>query len=289
MEDGTSRTVVVGFEGFGSSSAALHWAAREAADSGARLHVVCAWRAAGLRVGSHTEATAAQLAREAQAVARGLVPAGVQVTQEAVHGPAADVLVQRARRADVLVLGSRAPGGPAARLLGGVSHRCVHRAGVPVVLLGPHARSSAESRCVLAALEGRVSAAALTWGVGRARRAHHRLHVLDSWCSPTLGLEVTLGHGRADTLRHAVRAHQELIERIGRVAAGVTVTDLLVEGHEEDVEYARTGNGDLLVVPADQVRLPPVRAVRCPVVLVPRGGAVRTVPEPAHTASHGDG
>jgi nucleotide-binding universal stress UspA family protein len=58
----------------------------------------------------------------------------VTVTPLAVERPAADVLVDAARDADLLVVGSRALGGLGALLLRSVSQHCAQHAPCPVMI-----------------------------------------------------------------------------------------------------------------------------------------------------------
>ncbi|MBN9096657.1 MULTISPECIES: universal stress protein [unclassified Pseudonocardia] len=55
----------------------------------------------------------------------------------AVPGSAADVLIEQAGHADLLVVGHRGPGGVAATLLGSVALRCVLHAPCPVTVVRP--------------------------------------------------------------------------------------------------------------------------------------------------------
>jgi nucleotide-binding universal stress UspA family protein len=65
-------------------------------------------------------------------------PAGVTVVRSAQQGPAAEVLVESSRDADLLVVGRRGRGGFVGLLLGSVSQRCAERAHCPVVIVPEH-------------------------------------------------------------------------------------------------------------------------------------------------------
>ena len=65
--------------------------------------------------------------------------AGVEVERSAVHGAAAPVLLEAARGAAELVVGTRGHGGFMGLLLGSVSQQCAHHAPCPIVLV-PRAR-----------------------------------------------------------------------------------------------------------------------------------------------------
>ena len=126
--------------------AALRWAMSEAALRKADLVVLHAWLypyatevsgMAALGVG-HEE-----LERQARTVvseaieAAGPAPPGVVVEPVLQHGGAAGLLLQAARDADLLVVGSRGRGGFTGLLLGSVSQQCSSHAPCPVVIV-PH-------------------------------------------------------------------------------------------------------------------------------------------------------
>ena len=142
-------TIVVGVEDSAPARAALRWALDEARLRGARVYAVHAWRtplehwpeayaaAAALSYSELTEplrqSHAGQLARVVAEETAGVDD--VDVEQELVVGTATDVLCERAKRADLLVVGSRGRGGFGGLLLGSVSHQCAQHAPCPVVIV----------------------------------------------------------------------------------------------------------------------------------------------------------
>lgn len=145
-DGGTSgvKKVVVGVDGSEGSRRALRWAASEASVRGDALELVHVWEQpqayAPQGLGAYPidpepiEGAARALLEELVAEARGLVP-GVEVRGELVEGPPAQALLDAARNADLLVVGSRGLGGFASLLLGSVSHQVSHHAPCPVVLV----------------------------------------------------------------------------------------------------------------------------------------------------------
>jgi nucleotide-binding universal stress UspA family protein len=138
------RQIVVGVDGSNGSAAALRWAARQAEAMGAELEAVLAYSfgLAWADVGSNLEPafveSATRNATETlhRAVAEALPePRAVTVHQLVVEGNPAEVLLEIAHDADLLVVGTRGRGGFAGLLLGSVSQRCAEHAHCPVVVV----------------------------------------------------------------------------------------------------------------------------------------------------------
>jgi nucleotide-binding universal stress UspA family protein len=137
-----ARVIVVGVDGSASSKAALRWAIRQAKLTGAAVQAVTAWRfpvgygMATVDGGSviDFETSAKQILTEALAEVSGLHPE-VPVRPLVIEGHAAEVLLNAARGAELLVVGSRGHGGFASALLGSVSMYCVLHAHCPVLVV----------------------------------------------------------------------------------------------------------------------------------------------------------
>ena len=144
-------TIVVGVDGSDPSRKAVHWALNEAAVRGAKLVAVHAWAyypslpSDSLDPMLMTPDFNETLGRDAdrfvqQEVERLRAEAGaedVEIEARAVEGPAASVLVEVAKDAQMLVLGTRGHGGFSGLLLGSVSQQVSHHAPCPLVLV-PH-------------------------------------------------------------------------------------------------------------------------------------------------------
>jgi nucleotide-binding universal stress UspA family protein len=142
------ETIVVGVDGSDASIRALRWALREARLRGARVRVVHAWSYP--QVSTYHEAahvSSVPFAEEAAALLDQVVEQaesdaeGVQVEKKVVEGEAAPALVEAARDASMLVVGSRGLGGFSGLLLGSVSQQCAHHATCNLVIVrdGSHA------------------------------------------------------------------------------------------------------------------------------------------------------
>lgn len=139
------RPLVVGVDGSKSSQRALEWAVAEAAARRTELVALHArWPVIDPPIGA-TAGEVDDLDAEAEAMVRGALedagaPAtGVPVEVMVLHGSAAAGLLEVARTASLLVVGSRGHGGFRGLLLGSVSQHVVHHAPcVTVVVPGPH-------------------------------------------------------------------------------------------------------------------------------------------------------
>jgi nucleotide-binding universal stress UspA family protein len=145
------ETIVVGVDGSEGGAAALEFAASEAAFRGARLRIVSVWQVPiaayglepplepatwdALRVGAQ------QVADDALATAKKLQPA-LDGEALVVQGQPADVLLENAADARLIVVGRRGLGGFRSLLLGSVSQQIVQHATCPVVLVNQSATDS---------------------------------------------------------------------------------------------------------------------------------------------------
>ncbi|MER7703666.1 universal stress protein [Kitasatospora sp. NPDC097605] len=177
---GTGRRIVVGIDGSAPSKAALRWAVGQAVLTGATVHAVAAWEYPSLygwfapMVDDGFEQSARRtLTVEVDEVIGTRRP--VPVEESLVLGHAAEVLLEAAEGADLLVLGSRGRGTFARTLLGSVSARCAVHGSCPVVIV--RADGTAAAAEPLAASTG----AAAGGGAPAARTKDWQLslHVLE--------------------------------------------------------------------------------------------------------------
>ena len=140
----TGGRIVVGVDGSPSSKAALDWAVRQAELTGATVEAVIAWHFP-VALGGFPYAPISMVDADFGGVAAKVLgdaiketadPDGpVKVSSTVREGNAAQVLLEIAKDADLLVVGSRGHGGFADALLGSVSQHCVHHARCPVVII----------------------------------------------------------------------------------------------------------------------------------------------------------
>jgi nucleotide-binding universal stress UspA family protein len=135
------RRIVVGVDGSPSSVQALAWAVREARLTGGLVDAVCAWQYPASYGWAMTEAEPEIGKLSMETLEKAVAEAGaaaedrVRILLHAVRQDAAEALIEAAKGADLLVVGTRGHDGFARLLLGSVSHRCVHHAPCPVVVV----------------------------------------------------------------------------------------------------------------------------------------------------------
>lgn len=130
-------SVVVGLDGTGNSVPAIRWGAEEAAARHLSLHLVHSWTSQARNVppgqeDANKKRYGAEVLAGAEAMALELHP-GISVKTERVTEQAVYVLVDRSRRATLMVLGSRGHGSIAGFLLGSVSLQVLGHAQCPVI------------------------------------------------------------------------------------------------------------------------------------------------------------
>ena len=148
-----TQVVVVGVDGSANADEALAWALDHARRTGAVVRVVSAWAwedvvgVPGARFPTETEQDAVDRAHgvidDALERAGDDRTEGVRIERVVAQVPAAQVLLDTAADADLLVLGSRGLGGFRGLLLGSVSQQCVTHATCPTVVV-PHPRTAGE-------------------------------------------------------------------------------------------------------------------------------------------------
>jgi nucleotide-binding universal stress UspA family protein len=146
LELRTGPRIVAGVDGSPSSLSALRWAVRQAGLTGATVDAVIAWHypvvvGGAFGVAPMVTAGGFDVAENAEkvlteAISSAVDPgSGVSVRPVVVEGNPAQVLLDAADGADLLVVGSRGHGGFTEALLGSVSQHCVHHAHCPVVVI----------------------------------------------------------------------------------------------------------------------------------------------------------
>lgn len=125
--------IVVGFDGSEGATTALKWAIGEAERHGASLKVVQAWTSGEFgNDAEQGEYTQEQLTKE---VGRIMESESVRWDALAEHGSAGKILLEQAKTAQMLVVGSRGHGAFAGLALGSVGIQVATHEGAPVVVI----------------------------------------------------------------------------------------------------------------------------------------------------------
>lgn len=144
-------TIVVGFDGSEHSQTALNWAMDEARQRHGQLRLVTAWNKAPMAWYRAVLETAAgeiaaeespeQIAGTLQAEAlKSAADQGVTATGQVVKGDSpASAILDAARDADLVVVGSRGHGGFPGLHLGSVTTQVISHAPCPVLVVRPKA------------------------------------------------------------------------------------------------------------------------------------------------------
>lgn len=176
--------IVVGVDESPASAAALRWALAEGVRRGRGVTALAAWTdlaSAGYPLGGvlvTDPAKVEQLALEnAEAVLKTVtaeVPGADSIETRAValRGPAAAVLAEVSRAADLVVVGTRAASALSRAVLGSVSSSLLHHASCPVVVVPePRAAGTRAARVVVGVDHSPASLVALRWAADYADRA----------------------------------------------------------------------------------------------------------------------
>lgn len=191
------ETIVVGVDGSEGSLDAFRWAVDEARRRRWAIKAVLAWdRPYAVPVsGRFSDAEWLQGQAEVKLYSwlKGELgdDPGIDVRREVQAGPPARVLLEAARDASLLVLGSRGRGGFASLLLGSVSQQCAQHARCPVMIMrrdegtgGQGHEEGATPRIVVGVDGSGAARQALGWAVEEARLRHASLDVVHAWRMP---------------------------------------------------------------------------------------------------------
>ena len=135
--------IVVGVDGSESAREALRWAVDEARRRNATVEAVYAWHQPFVSGYAYMgEVDLGDFEKEAKQIldtaidaidAAGIPP----IERKLLTGSAANALVEQAKGASLLVVGTRGRGGFSGLLLGSVSQQAAHHAPCPVVIIPP--------------------------------------------------------------------------------------------------------------------------------------------------------
>ena len=142
-DGGAQQVVVVGVDGSPESVAALSWAGRYGAATGAVVWALHIWHyptAGGLPPGITPESVTDEVKAEQQkeldeAIAKANLDPAAQVESKIAYGHPAQVLINESKNVNLIVVGHRGRGGFTGMLTGSVSMQVVNHAACPVVVV----------------------------------------------------------------------------------------------------------------------------------------------------------
>jgi nucleotide-binding universal stress UspA family protein len=137
--------IVVGVDGSECSISALHFALEEARVRHARLRIVVVWHVPLAAYGAGWAPPPPHLTEDAEAAAGEILDSAAKLAQEGDgeveiervvrEGQPAQILVEEAEGAELLVVGCRGRGGFRELMLGSISHQCALHARCPVAIV----------------------------------------------------------------------------------------------------------------------------------------------------------
>ncbi|MEU1721588.1 universal stress protein [Actinomadura sp. ATCC 39365] len=224
--------IVVAVDGSAPATAAVEWAAADAARRGLDLRIVHVRRADGS-------------ARVLEAAAALAGQAGV--TTEALTGNVVDTLVAESPAADSLVLGARGLGGFTGMSAGSVSVAVAGHAAGPVVVVrtppqGRHDR-------VVVGFDGSEHArAAMEYAVEQARARRARLHVVSAWQIPVSSPYAAAYGSLIEVMQDADRQAHGHVVPWRRANPDLVITEEQPCEHPVSALVRAAGTADLVVV-----------------------------------------
>ncbi|MEN3534298.1 universal stress protein [Microbispora sp. ZYX-F-249] len=248
-----SGSIIVGTDGSPAATAAVRWAADDAARRGCPLRfvsVVDHWAygipkfpvSGGDPLTSHAE----RALSAAEAVARERQP-DVKISTEIIEGIPARVLRDKAGEAVEIVLGSRGLGGFAGIVVGSVSTHVAGHAPCPVVVVRP-GWSGGRGEIVVGVDDSPECEPALAYAFEQARAHGDALRAVHAWQLPAhpLAPEITYD------VEEVREAHRRVIREKPADPRGrcpeVPVREELVYGHPVDALVQAARGAGLLVV-----------------------------------------
>ncbi|MFB9681933.1 universal stress protein [Streptosporangium vulgare] len=246
--------IVVGTDGSAPATAAVEWAAEDAAHSGAALKIVYVhepWNSLVLLSGTGEENGSTEYGHRVLAAAaqraRDHAP-DIKITTALATGAVVERLKSESERADALVIGSRGVGGFAGLALGSVGLGLAGHAAGPVVVVRAPARTA--HGVIVAGFDGSEhSQVALEYAFARAQQRGSRLRAVYAWQMPMLS-PYALGY--SPLLRSVFAEETETARRLlapyREKYPDVAVEESIVCDHPVRVLSDASRQADLIVV-----------------------------------------
>ncbi|GAA2987159.1 universal stress protein [Streptosporangium longisporum] len=249
-----SDPVIVGTDGSAAASAAVEWAADDAARMRAPLRIVFALERSPYDIprfsapewGDALTRNAERVLAEAEALVRERRP-GIEVTTRTIEGAPALVLRDQAAEAAEVVVGSRGLGGFSGAVLGSVSTHVAGHARGPVVVVHPGPRT-AHGEIVVGIDDSPQCDPALAYAFEQAALRGATLRALYAWQAPVHAYAPEIVYDM-DEIRRA--QHQVAADKLAswrQTYPQVKVVEDVRSGHPVEVLTAASERADLVVV-----------------------------------------
>jgi nucleotide-binding universal stress UspA family protein len=142
-----TSTWIVGVDGSDNARHAAEWAVDQAIGRDVRIILLATWMVplvpTGMMSGGIVLADwsvlEGELQRSTESLATSLSRDGVAIETRIAQGPAAHLLIETSRQADLLVVGARGLGSVKGLILGSVSQRCATHSAVPTAVIAMEA------------------------------------------------------------------------------------------------------------------------------------------------------
>lgn len=273
---------VVGVDGSEGSLHALRWALAHVSGRSVSVTAVQCWQVLDGGIGDPGESEQRrQIESQLRRLRTSLEPDNPVLQVEAVKGHPVQVLLDRAERADLLIVGSRGLSGLKSLVLGSVSLHCATHSKVPVAIIRPEAPLDGALTDIVVGVDGSAnSGVALQWALGFARETSdvHALRVWESRPSEASSddafFEALLAKLQADdngALEEVLLGSEPGAPLVRRSFHYASAADALIErGAEADLLVVGSrGRGPVASAVLGSVSNDVVRRAKCPVVVVP--------------------
>jgi nucleotide-binding universal stress UspA family protein len=233
-----TSTWVVGVDGSDNARRAAEWAVDQAIGRDVRIIVLATWTVPLVTTGMLPTALAlpdwseleSALQRSTEAMATELSRDGVEVQARIAQGPAAHVLIEASREADLLVVGARGLGRFRGLVLGSVSQRCASHGVVPTAVIGMEAPLGRARRIVVGYDASTNARTAAKWALGFAE-PDATITILDAlalapWLAPDLVRERFPAEVRA--AEEEFRAHMDELDPDNRATHAFVIADACI-------------------------------------------------------------
>jgi nucleotide-binding universal stress UspA family protein len=237
------ESIVLGFDGGETSLVALDWVAVRAADHASRVEIVMI---GGSILGDDypTDTRLLDAERRLQDVAP-----DAEVDSHRLTGRMPDSLIERAREADLLVIGARRGHPLRSAMAGWMPLRIASRSRTPVVVVPQHWEPSAE-RFVVGVDDDDSSLAAVDFAAREAAAARAPLVLVHTWQMPVAQLEgsVALLPSPIEARAGHRKILRDIVQRVESVHPGVVTVQVLEQGSPASSLLQATRGASLLVI-----------------------------------------